>query len=726
MIYPYGNLKFPTPYTDPTVDQYLESDGYIDQFGLLDLAIKDQDLIDNLNERIEDSRGYYNDPNGFDLEQQRAENLRMYLGVQANAADYYDQEDPYIENQIRPAVDAIVSYATARSPQSVVTPADDTPQAKKFAANLEKAHNMHSVEFDLRGIIEVQVRSWLLNQEGYIMLEYDPDYGEKGEIVPRFVHPDEIVVDKNWRYGQRPGFMTLFEKKSIEDLLHMYPEKAKDILDSVGRKRPGKRIVTREMVIKRTWFEYYNPKTERPEIGVAIHYDRVMLAKYRDINWLPGQRNFLKRQVIPIIPLNVLSDGKHGVDFSTPINDGVRLQRLINAGGKQIMTNRTRSNDTIVINGKKSGLRKEDAEDWTIGPNQKIFLKKAPDNAKPEEMIWRIPGQDVKPFVVQAQGDLRSTLGQVVGVPMDQSRSDQYSDDATLGEQLMKKSDRDSRQDMIVRAIDRMLYSYFNLLTQMMFRWYDEDHFFPYLDADGAFENIVIKRYYFDDGMRVAVRGLSTIAWDKNREQAMMIKFMDKQQISTLDAMRIAGFENWQKMYDNWVKQRKDPYELVKDADDQFDSGNAYAEFLDLLGGKTPKEKQDADREYILTLRKLMFTDKFLQAPQAIQAKIMQRLQRYLDLYELRTSLDQLSQIDVEHLNPMAPVPPPMPPQQFAQMQQPPQLPGGQPPMPPQAPPGMPPPGAMPPNGHPIFGGSGLPNPGAPATPSGISAIPSL
>jgi hypothetical protein len=33
------------------------------------------------------------------------------------------------------------------------------------------------------------------------------------------------------------------------------------------------------------------------------------------------------------------------------------------------------------------------------------------------------------------------------------------------------------------------------------------------------FESIVIKRYYFDDGMRAGVSGGSTIAFDKNREQ---------------------------------------------------------------------------------------------------------------------------------------------------------------------------------------------------------------
>lgn len=740
MIYPYGNLSFPTPFSDTRVDNILEEEGVIDQFGILDLAISDDKLIDNLNERIEDSRNYYNDPNGFDLEQKRSDNLRMYLGVQADAADYYDQENPYVENQIRRVVDSIVAYATARSPQSVVTPADDTPQSKKFASNLEKAHNSHSLEFDLRGIIEVMVRSWLLSQEGYIMLEFDPDYGDNGEIVPRFVPPDECVVDKNARYGQMPPFFTLFEKKTIEELLYAYPEKATKILGSIGAKRVGPRNITREVVIKRTWFKYYDVKTGKSDLGVAIHYDRVMLCKYKDPNWIyGGEHNFLKNHMMPVIPLNVLSDGKHWIDFSSPIEDGVKLQRLINTRGKQINLNASRSNGTIVVDGKKSGLTKEDVENWTQGPNEKIYLKKSKDGVDPRNMIWRIEAQDMKPFVVQAQQDLRNQLGEIMGVPVDQTGSDISGDDTTLGQSLLKKSNDNARQDMIVRAVDRMLYNYFNLLTQLQFRWYDDEHFFPYLDSDGTFENIVIKRYYFDEGMRVNVKGLSTIAWDKNREQAMATHLIDHNGMSHLDYFRIAGFENPQKMYDNWVKETKDPYELVRDANNAYDDADAYAEFLDIMGGQEAKIKQEATKEYILTLRKLMFTDRYLQAKAKPQQKFMERVQRYLDMYELRTSLDQLSQMDIEKIAPNQQVPPPMSEQQFAQMQHPqmgqmppgsgqPQPGGGQPP---QLPPGAMPPGmGQPPPPQPgaggIFNGTGMMGPAAAQPQTGISAIPSI
>lgn len=735
MLYPYGGLRFPAPFSQPTVDDIANSEGIVpDSFEPVSLEVKDKPLMEGLNQRIEDSREYYNDINGFDLERKRTENLRYYLGMQADPEDYYDGEDPYVENQIRRAIDSIVAYATARSPQSVVTPADETPQSKKFASNLEKAHNLHSVEFDLRGIIEVCVRSWMLNQQAYIMLEFDPDHGDKGEIVPRFIPCEELVIDKDARFGEDPGFIAIYEKRSLEEILYTFPEKRNDILSHHNIQRIGSKNIQEKVILKKVWFSYFTKKGEKLQ-AVAVYYDDFMLGKFKDPNWLEGQQNFLKAPTKPIIPLNVINDGKHYVDFSNPLEDGIRLQKNLNSRGRQISQNAERSNGTMVIDGQGSGLTKEDAENWTEGPGQKIYLKKKKAGVKIEEVIYQIPGRDVKQFVVQDKQDVRQQIGSVMGVPVDQSRSDQTSDDTTLGEQLLRKSNDDARQDMIVRAVDRMLYRYFNLLTQMMFVWYDEDHFFPWLDEDGSFERIVIKRYYFDDGMRVNVKGSSTIAWDKNREQAMATKLVEADKMSLLDYYRIAGFENPQKLYDNWVKQTKDPYELVRDANRLYDDGDAYAEFLEFMNNKQPEMKPDASKDYILTLRKLMLSSKFLKAPAKCQSAFVSRLTTYLDDFELRTSLDQLGQIDIQKLmTPNQQIPRPLPDQQFQQMLQGPQQqlpPGGAPPQP-----GAPGPGSMPPQQPPqgggapgqpgIFSGTPLMNPASPQTPSGLSAIPSI
>lgn len=737
MIYPYGSLKFPTPFSDTSVDNIRDEDGRIDQFAPIDLRISDKRLIENINQRIEDSKTYYDDPQGFNLTMKRSENLRMYLGIQVDGADFYEQEEPYIENQIRGAVESIVTYCTARTPQSEVVKGNSTPEAGKFASNLAKAHHQHSVDFDLRGLLAILVRNWLLNQEAYAMLEFDPSYGENGEIIPSIIPSDEIVVDKNAKYGENPEFITKYEKKTVEELIYTYPHKRKEILESQGIERIGRKNVTNEVVIKKTWFTYWT--ADGPKEGLVIFYDEVMLEKTKDLNWLENRRNFLNAPMKPIIPLNVLSDGKHYVDFSNFLEDGIKMQKLLNVRGRQISLNADGSNGTKVINAKTSGLTKEDAENLTPGPNKTIFLKRAREGTPLREMVDIIPGQDLPPFVTQDKQDMRQQIGNVLAVPVDQS---DVNEDPTLGQSLIKKNNMNARQDQIVRALDRFLHLYFNMLTQMMFVWYDEDHFFSYEDVDGEFESIIIKRYYFDPGMRVGVSGGSTIAFDKTREQAMALKLSERNQIANLDLYRILGFDNPQKLYDNWVKQTKDPYELAKDANQAVDNADAYAEMLEFMNGKRPDKQENVSKDFIITLRKLMIpivsggTVKGKKVSAADRNAFVKRFTEYLDDYELRESLDQLGQEDVAKIAPGQPVPPPMP-----QM-----MPGGgqmpQPPMPGQMPPGMPGPGMMPPNGpvpmvpqpapmgQPaqggVFGGTPLMNPANPQTPSSISAIPGM
>jgi hypothetical protein len=729
VIYPYGSLKFPTPFSDTSVDNISNEDGRIDQFFPIDLKISDKRLIENINQRIEDSKTYYDDPEGFNLSVKRSENLRMYLGIQVDGADFYEQEEPYIENQIRGAVESIVTYCTARSPIPEVTKGNSTPEATKFASNLRKALMQHSVDFDLKGLLAILVRNWLLNQESYMGLEFDPNYGDQGEIIPSILPSDEVIVDKNAKYNQNPAFIVRYEKGSVEELLFAYPNKRKEILDSQGIERVGRKNISTEIVYRKVYITYYTP--DGPKEGMCVYFDDVMLEKTKDLNWLEGRRNFLKAPMKPVIPLNVLSDGKHYVDFSNFMEDGIKMQKLLNVRGRQVSLNADGSNGTKVINAKASGLTKEDAENLTPGPNKTIFLKRAKDGVALDQMVDIIPAHDLPEFVVNDKQDMRTQIGNLLAVPVDQT---DVNDDPTLGQTLIKKNNLNARQDQIVRALDRFLHLYFNLLTQMMFVWYDEDHFFSYEDVDGEFESIVIKRYYFDDGMRAGVSGGSTIAFDKNREQAMAMKLSEKDKISNLDLYRILGFDNPQKLYDNWVKQMRDPMELAKDANDAVDNADAYAEMLEFANGKRPDKTDNVSQDYILTLRKLMIpmvSTGMVRGKKVKRTDItafVGRFNEYLDEYELKESLDQLGQEDMQKIAPGQPIPPPMP----AAPMMPPAPPMGPPGMPPPGPPGMPPgpmplvPQPTPVGANPVFGGGPLPNPASPQVPSGLSAIPGI
>ncbi len=665
---------------------------------------------------------------GFNLSSIRNDNMRMYLGEQVDAHDYYKYETPYVENQIQLVVESIVSYCTARTPQSEVTPNDDGDRARKFSLDLENAHAAHSLKFNLRGLIEVCVRNWQLKRAAYIKLEFDPTHGKNGEIVPKAIDPNHIVWDKNAAYGENPGFITQFIKYTVEELVFLFPDKEKEIFKAMGIQRRGTRNMTNEVVVKQTWFTHYD--RGEPQEACAVHFEDVLLAKYDDPNWLKNRDNFLDAPQKPFISLNVMNDGNHGIDFTTPIEQAIKLQRVLNRRGQQIMTNADKANGIKIINAKATGMTKEAAENLTGDPNESILLnpREASANAPLKSMIDILPAHDLPAFVMNDKVDARTQIGNIGGAPTDFTGADAEGDDPTLGQSMMKKDNATGRQDTLVRALDFFMYKYFNFLTQMMFVWYDEDHYFYYNGADGRFDKITVNRNYFKLISGVNIKAGGMIAFDENRRQAIVMKLLEGDKIALIDAYRELGFENPQKLYDNWAKQQANPMELARDNNEVYDNTQAYVEFDEIMSGQKPKMKYDKGKDFTLTLRKLMLTDEFLHAKPKYQQFFVKRIQEYIDSLELRTSLDQIGQ-DPKMLNPDFPIPAPQPP--MPQMQPGMAAPAGQPQ-------GMPQPGQMPtpslgqpmqqPSIGSVFSNSVIPNMAAPQTPpaGNVSALPAF
>lgn len=660
---------------------------------------------------------------GFNLSSIRNDNMRMYLGEQVDAHDYYKYETPYVENQIQVVVESIVSYVTARSPQSQVSPNDDNDRARKFALDLENAHDAHSRKFNLRGLLEICVRNWELKRAAYIKLEFDPTYGKNGEIIPKAIDPMHIVWDKNAAFGENPGFITQFIKYTVEELVFLFPEKKKEIFEAMGIQRRGPRNMTNEIVVRQTWFTHYD--NGEPQEACAVHFENVLLAKYDNPNWLKNRDNFLDAPEKPFISLNVMNDGNHAIDFTTPIEQAIKLQRVLNRRGQQIMTNADKANGIKVINAKASGMTKEGAENLTGDPNESILLNPREANASSpiDSMISILPAHDLPEFVMNDKVDARTQIGNIGGAPSDFTGADSGGDDPTLGQSMLKKDNASGRQDTLVRALDYFVYKYFNFLTQMMFVWYDEPHFFYYNGEDGNFDKITVQRNYFKFISGVNIKAGGTIAFDENRRQAITLKLLEMDKFPLMAAYRELGYENPQKLYDEWAKQQANPMELARDGNDTVDDTQAYVEFDEIMSGQKPKMKYDKGKEFVLTLRKLMLTDEFIKSkyPKR-QAFFVKRIQEYIDSLELRTSLDQIQ--DPKMLDPNIPIPPPQPPMQ-------PSMPGQMPQMPGQVPQGMPPQplGQMQqPSIGSVFQNSPIPNMAHPQTPTvgNVSALPAF
>lgn len=704
------------PVLDNTnVDNITQQSGVIDQLPSLSLDIDDRQIIKNLDLRIQDSASYWDDAKGFDLKNSRNENTQLHLGKMGETGLYKHQKQ-YSENQIFIGEESIVSYVTSQIAGPMVVPAGKEDRHKLFAGDLEKAIKAHSEDIvDLEAIVELCVRNILNKRVSIIKLHFDKSYGTKGEIISESLDPEHCILDKNAALGSNPGFICHVLKRTPEELISEFPKKEKEILAHLGIQRKTPKQMTQEIAVREVWVTHYDTNN-KPQEGVVWYFDNIVLDKCRNPNWLYAKENLnlLKFPKKPFIFGNLVNYGTHLIDSTTPLEQASGQQKYLMRRGRQIGENADNANGLLVFS-TDSGLTKDDGQNLTGDPNQKLFIKT--DGQAVENLVHQIESQQLPDYVLQDKQDARMQVGNLMGAPTDFTGSQANDGDPTLGEVIVKKNQASGRQDMLVRAVTRMLRHYYQYLVQMMIVWYDEEHHFTYDSGDGDFDYITLKRDLMQTGIRV--KSSKPANPDRSRIEAITLKLMDKEAISLLDAYKMLQLDNPQQLYDNWAKQKADPMSLARDALDIIDESEAYVAYQNIMAGNKVEKKQNPSKEYVLSLRKLMINDEFLKAKKGVQNKFIDYVNECIDSLEQRLALEEASAIGpptAESLRPGAQLPNPnMPPPQ----------PGGQPGgMPPQMPgpgaiPGMPPMGgAMPP----MMAGPGITGPAPAPTPSSVFA----
>lgn len=718
----YNSGDSAPPFSDTSVDNYTDQTSVIDSLAPLDFGMSDQEIVKNLNQRVDDSQSYWNSPEGFDLQASRSRNIRMHLGKQVDTTNLYRFQTPYIENQIFIGEESIVAYTTTQIPQPEVIPASKGDRDKLFAADLEKGIKAYSEDpdlCDLEALVDVSVRNLLNKHIGLVKFRFDKNYGDNGDIICEAIDPSHVIIDKNVAKGKNPLFICHVLKESAEQLCARFPKKRDEIFKALGIVRGTPKQMSQELAVREVWVTHFNKKGEAEE-GVATYFGDVVLDKMRNPNWLYSspEKNFLKVPLKPFIPLNYINYGTHWIDETTPVSQAIKMQEILNKRGRQIMENADKANGMLVIS-TDSGLTKDDAQNLTGDPNQKLIIKTAGQPVT--DLVYQVPPHDLPNYVVGDKGDVRMQIGNIMGAPTDFSGSNAEEGDPTLGEVVIKKNQAGGRQDLIVRAIRRFTTGYYRYLVQMMVVWYDEKRDFTFNAGDGEFDYITLSRDLIPKGINV--KATKAPIPDKARQEAIAINLIKTDKIALIDAYKDLHLENPQQRYDNWAKEKANPMELARDSMDVVDESEAYVAYLDIMAGKDIEVIENPTTEYVLSLRKLMINDTFLKSDAKKQRKFIEYVNKCIDSLMVRTSLEEMStQAPAgQELRPEVPLTPPAPmPQPGQPMGQPPQgmtsAPGGMPPpqMPPQGmPPGVLPPMPQgPPTGMPM--GMPPPPPGAP------------
>ena len=369
------------------------------------------------------------------------------------------------------------------------------------------------------------------------------------------------------------------------------------------------------------------------------------------------------------------------IDQTSPIEQAIPLQNILNRRGRQIIDNADTANSIKVF--RAGAISEDDAKKLTGKPNQSVVLDIREDEPL-SNAYGEIPAHLLPNYVLQDKEDIKNSIHNILGTPSQFRGDDSKRDVGTLGEAQMMQSQASGRQDEIVREIDNMLDRYFKLLVQMMKVYYSKNHKISGRDTDGNFIHVELSRETIPDNAVIAVSPGSTVNMDKSRRENIAVKLAELGVIDPYNLFKDLGLKDSSERYESLVKFKTDPNMLVDEVRSEVQDEEAYIDFAVIMNGFDAKPRDDVTPEHILAHNKQLQTDKFLMANPKLQQKLLAHIDQEVLSLSQREQLQQASDqgLLVDPSMPTSPeIPQPQPempadpsqiPQELLQGQQPP------------------------------------------------------
>lgn len=660
--------------------EHPEETGLVDELPVLALNVPDKELITNFKRWEEDSKAFWDNPKGFNLEDRRKKNVRYYKGEQLDQDKLYSYQIPYVQNELFVATETIAAYTTSSDPTAEVYPEDDTTQSKVMAESLEWGINVHNEKFKLAEKLNKIERSVYLKYVGIMKLYWDE---VAQDVVPRVIEPENIVVDKSCRLGENPMFVCETCTATMKQLFNLFPEKKDALLREIGRERSSNKLENSVYAYKEIWFTQVTDEGE--EECVAWYLGDLLLGKAKNPNFLydgDGVQitNFLPKPMKPYVFFNYMNSGAHLIDETSPFEQAIPMQDALNKRGRQIMENADTANSILVL--KSGSIPTDEAENITRDPNQILVLTTNGDQPV-NSAFGEITPHLLPNYVINDKQDLKNAIHEIMGTPSQFRGAQDRGGANTLGEARMMRDQAGGRQDEIIRCLERGLADYFKLLVQMMKVWYKDAKKFACRDNDGKFVFVELSREKIPDVAWIRVEPGSTQKKDKNREEQIAMNLAQLGLIDPYNLFKDLGMKNADSRYNTLVKFKMSPESVSSEIMAENQNRMAYIDFACIMNGEDIKGHDDVDAEHILAHRAQIMTDKFLYAKQDRQRAMINHIQEEVQLLSQRVKLQEASMQGLL-LDPNMPVTPEIP----EPMPQPMQMPGAQGPQ--QAPGAMP------------------------------------
>lgn len=618
-----------------------------DTSALFDLNLPDDVLSGMIGRRADSARAHFE--RKYNLTKVRNDNKELYTSEYAlKRLRTLQDTTPFIDNRLFVAVRVLTPFLVGRLSQPEVTPAKGTDLALQFAKDFERILVKVAEDADAKAKWRLAVQDVLKGQrKGVLKWSYDPDYDE---LCLEYVPPDAVIVDGHTRLYEEPRFVQHIQERTVDEMLTQFPDKAAKIKDWFGA--VAGTVTQAELEQTKTVTEnwlFTKDSAGEKTLAVVWLYKNTVLGKMTDPNWNPNGRNFLKRPMMPFVFINLLNDGSGYEDETSFIEQAQYAQKNYDKAGQIIIDHSDNASGVPVFG--KGAIQDEDVAKVRFNNKQRLSL--GVEDVKTGFTVWQAP--TLQNTVVEDKFDHRNNIDNIFGTPAIFQGKKTDSDTAT--QDVMLRDQAEGRQEDPVDCINFAARRSYQIETQLVWRYFDEEHYYNFMGSDGKFEQLVISsdRLAKNAGIEIDVEEGSNLPVDRSQKRAVIKMLFEAGKYPTLQAYKDLGIDNPEDVYEQYLKELTDPAAAIADARKKLFDREAEQDLDVVIGGKVPDEREDISPEYVQYLNDYLLTDKYRMLKPNEQQSVSQFIQ-------MVTAKAQLKLAKLATQQPIPPSQPPMGP----------------------------------------------------------------
>lgn len=432
-----------------------------------------------------------------DIEKGQKLSFDYWVGKHRNQDTNTQAKDTSVtDNLIFEAIETFLPIATRANPEPLVN-ADPSDIGQSVAKDITSALKHEADTQQLRRKLAKATRQWMLNRIGVVKVHWNKNLKR---IETTVINPKRMIFDREGYVDEKCQFIGeyLGEKKkaSAQLLTELFPKQSQ-IIKQKAKSKMGTML---------EYIEWWYRGTD-----VFFTLDETLLGKYKNPNWNYDQApqdpdpetgfegsmpitgvNHLDEPTSPYRFLSIFSTGEQPHDNTSLILQNISQQDKINRRENQIDFNIKRMNNGIVVSGDfyTEEQASQVASAWARGvairqPNGDV-------NKGTAQMVPHELPADVFRSLEDARAELKNIFG-----TSGSSAEGIKSQETVRGKIMVNQADASRIGGGVTEFIEQLADSIYNLWVQMMFVYYDEEHYIATAGAVSGMELITLKNDKF-------------------------------------------------------------------------------------------------------------------------------------------------------------------------------------------------------------------------------------